>query len=437
MVIFNRYSSQFSLINEYSVYSVYRIFTRFTRLHPIRCTMKRSYLSINKKGVLSVVRVVLFIFFCSPNANAQHHIGRSEGFARQNMPAIIAFYTQAVSHGRICPYFCLPNNINRTVKRLPDLIYGPQRTGNIPDPAFNYKSSKRAHVYPVLYEDEKGNHENIPGEGRYQPTQLTGFLANMNTNLKIAAGGLLLIIIILLLQLYRIRLNDNRSMQARQRELDQKNTLIETLNSNQEKLLKEKEWLLKEVQHRVKNSLQVVTSLLYSQSLYLEDGAAIQAIKDSLRRMQAMSLIHQKLYQDNNTSTILMPEYIDDLVAYLHESFDADNHIVFERAIEPIELDVSQVLPLGLIFTEGIVNAIKYAFLKGQQGVVRLYLGYDGPGHLLLKISDNGIGLPAGLDAMEHNSLGLDLIQGLSKQLKGNFRIENNNGVKITVRFAV
>ncbi|MDT3402018.1 sensor histidine kinase [Mucilaginibacter terrae] len=256
-------------------------------------------------------------------------------------------------------------------------------------------------------------------------------------NLKIAGGALLLIIIVLLLQLYRTRRNYKRLLQAGQRELDQKNVFIETLNSDHDKLLKEKEWLIKEVQHRVKNSLQVVTSLLYSQSLYLEDGAAIQAIKDSLRRMQAISLMHQKLYQDNNTSTILMPEYIDELVAYLHESFDADDHIVFECAIEPIELDVSQVLPLGLIFTEGIVNAIKYAFLKGQQGIVRLYLQHDGPGHLMLKISDNGIGIPAGLNTMEHNSLGLDLIKGLSKQLKGNFRIENNNGVHITVRFAV
>ncbi|WP_222430983.1 sensor histidine kinase [Mucilaginibacter pallidiroseus] len=399
--------------------------------------MKPKYLSIIQKRLLPVVWVILFVSYFIPKANAQHNIGGSEGFARQNMPALTAFRTQAVSYGVIWPHICQPNNIRPTVKRIPDFIYGPQRTEKIPDPAFNYKSSKSTHVLSVRYVDEKGDHKNIPGEGRHQPTQMTGRVADMNKNLKIAVGGLLLLIIVLLLQLYRIRLNDNRSMLASQRELDQKNTFIETLNSNQEKLLKEKEWLLKEVQHRVKNSLQVVTSLLYSQSLYLEDGAAIQAIKDSLRRMQAMSLIHQKLYQDNNTSTISMPEYIDDLVAYLYESFDADSHIVFERAIEPIELDVSQVLPLGLIFTEGIVNAIKYAFLKGQQGVVRLYLGYDGPGHLLLEISDNGIGLPAGLDAMEHNSLGLDLIQGLSKQLKGNFRIENNNGVKITVRFAV
>jgi two-component sensor histidine kinase len=253
----------------------------------------------------------------------------------------------------------------------------------------------------------------------------------------LSVGALLLIIIGLILQLYLIKRRHNQALLACQRELDQKNTFIERLNIHQEKLLKEKEWLIKEVQHRVKNNLQMVTSLLYSQSVYLEDRAAILAIKDSLRRMQAMSLVHQKLYQDNHLTTIAMPEYVNDLVKYLHESFDAANHIFFEQSIEPVELDVSQVLPLGLICTESIVNAMKYAFLKGQQGLVKLYLGYDGPGHLLLRISDNGIGLPAGLDAMEHTSLGLDLIQGLSRQLKGSFLIENNNGVQITVRFAI
>jgi two-component system, sensor histidine kinase PdtaS len=273
--------------------------------------------------------------------------------------------------------------------------------------------------------------------GNDKSQHLDASKGNESNFLLIATAALSLLNIVLLLLLYRTNLNNNHLREARQRELAERNKSIEVLSQNQENLLKEKEWLLKEVQHRVKNNLQMVTSLLYSQSVYLEDGAALMAIKDSLRRIQAMSLIHQKLYGDNNTTTISMPEYIDDLVKYLDESFDTDTHIVFEQTIAPVQLGVSQVLPLGLIFTESIVNAIKYAFLKGQQGIVGLFLGHDGPGHLLVRIVDNGVGLPERVNIMEPHSLGLDLIKGLAKQLNGSFRIENNNGVHITIRFPV
>lgn len=256
-------------------------------------------------------------------------------------------------------------------------------------------------------------------------------------NTIVAVSALLLIITGLVYSRYRLKQRTNRKLEANQRELDQKNMFLETLNTEQEKLLREKEWLLREVHHRVKNSLQMVTSLLYSQSVYLEDDAAVLAIKDSLRRMQAMSLIHQKLYQDENTSTLLMSEYINELVQYLHDSFDADNRIVFEQAVAPLDLDVSQAIPLGLILTESIVNAIKYAFLNGEQGTVHIHLQHDGPDHLLLRISDNGVGLPGGFDMAGSNSLGLDLMQGLAKQLKGSFEIEDSNGVHIRVRFAI
>jgi two-component sensor histidine kinase len=261
--------------------------------------------------------------------------------------------------------------------------------------------------------------------------------ADRTKNISLACGILLLIIIALLFNRYLIKQRSNQKLEAHQKELDQKNLFLETLNTEQEKLLKEKEWLIKEVHHRVKNNLQMVTSLLHSQSVYLEDHTAKLAIKDSLRRMQAMSLIHQKLYQEENVSTIAMSQYINDLVLYLQESFDFGDRIVFEKKIEPLHLDVSQAIPLGLIITESIVNAIKYAFLNGQPGIVRIHLQQDGADHLLLKISDNGVGLPTGLDAMEHHSLGLDLMQGLTKQLKGSFHIENKEGVHITVRFSI
>jgi two-component sensor histidine kinase len=303
------------------------------------------------------------------------------------------------------------------------------------DSIFNETKSRQIEELQVQYETAKKLKDIELLNNLNQLQRIRVEQANRTKNITLAGGGLLLIIIGLLLNRYLIKQRNNRKLEINQKELDQKNLFLETLNIEQDKLLKEKEWLIKEVHHRVKNNLQMVTGLLYSQSVYLEDDAARGAVEDSLRRMQAMSLIHQKLYQDENTSTIAMPAYINDLVRYLHESFDTDNRITFEQNIGQLELDVSQAIPLGLIITEGIVNAIKYAFLNEQKGVVKIDLQYDGADHLLLKISDNGIGFPPGLDTLQHNSLGLDLMRGLTKQLKGNFNIENNNGVHIRVRF--
>ena len=305
------------------------------------------------------------------------------------------------------------------------------------DSAFSYEQRKKVTELLVKYEAEQKD-KNIELLNSQHQLHLTNALEAIRLkNITLGGAILLLIIIGLLFNYYLIKQRTNKKLEVSQKELDQKNTFLETLNTEQEKLLKEKEWLIKEVHHRVKNNLQMVTSLLYSQSVYLDDDAAKLAIKDSLRRMQAMSLIHQKLYQDENISTIAMPEYISDLVRYLDDSFQTDNQINFEQVVEALELDVSQAIPLGLIITESIVNAIKYAFLNGQKGTVTISLQQENASYLLLKISDNGIGFPSGLDTRKHNSLGLDLMQGLTKQLNGSFYIEDNNGVHISIRFKI
>jgi two-component system, sensor histidine kinase PdtaS len=109
----------------------------------------------------------------------------------------------------------------------------------------------------------------------------------------------------------------------------------------------------------------------------------------------------------------------------------------FEQKVEPIDLDISQAIPLGLIINESVVNAIKYAFPAGTKSTISIALVLERPDHVLLTISDNGIGLPKGLDISKHKSLGLDLMQGLTKQLKGTFMVKNGNGVHIIVRFVI
>ncbi|MCF2446607.1 hypothetical protein L0657_21800 [Dyadobacter sp. CY345] len=254
-------------------------------------------------------------------------------------------------------------------------------------------------------------------------------------NIALAGAALLLIIVLLLLNSFHAKQRSNRRYEAHQKEVDQKNIFLEKLTAKQEKLLKEKEWLIDEVHHRVKNNLQLVTSLLNTQTVYLKDQSAVSAVKDSLRRVQTMSIIHQKLYEDHNSSTIAMQDYIKDLVNYLQESLDTDMQISFKQNIEPIYLDVSQAVPLGLIINESVVNAMKYGFPKRQEAIIRISLTRDGVDYMVLGIQDNGIGLPAGFELKKHQSQGLNLVQGLSKQLKGEFSIENNNGVRIKVRF--
>jgi two-component sensor histidine kinase len=254
-------------------------------------------------------------------------------------------------------------------------------------------------------------------------------------NIALGSAALLIVMIGLLYNSYLAKQRSNLRLEIHQKEMDQKNAYLEGLNAELEHLLKEKEWLIDEVQHRVKNNLQMVTSLLHTQSTYLKDEAAVMAVKDSLRRMQAMSLIHQQLYEGQHATTIAMPKYINELLHYLRESFEIDNKITLTQVIDPLELEVSQAVPLGLIINEGVANAVKFAFPKGDGGIVRVSLQRDGTDHFMLKIADNGVGLLSEFKSTEHFSLGISLMEGLSKQLKGSFSIENQNGVLITVRF--
>jgi two-component sensor histidine kinase len=211
------------------------------------------------------------------------------------------------------------------------------------------------------------------------------------------------------------------------------NNVITRKNEQLQHFLTEKEWLLKEIHHRVKNNLQIVMSLLNSQSAYIDNEPALAAIHDSQHRVHAMSLIHQKLYGTDNVSSIDMPSYIRELTAYLRDSFDSGQRIHFEYNIAPLELDVSQAVPVGLILNEAITNSMKYAFPDDQTGVVSICLSNVTSNRWLLSMSDNGVGIA--VDSKKTGSLGMSLMKGLSEDLDGDFSIENNNGTMIKVSF--
>jgi two-component sensor histidine kinase len=200
-------------------------------------------------------------------------------------------------------------------------------------------------------------------------------------------------------------------------------------------LLKEKEWLLKEVHHRVKNNLQIMISLLNIQSANLKSELAQEAIRNSGRRMYAMSLIHQKLYQSEKMDRIDMGIYIAELAKYLKESFDVESKIQYELSTISLELDIAQAVPLGLILNEIITNSIKHAFPGAKHGKISVVLKEVPFDNYLLVIADNGVGLPKSFDLSESTSLGVRLIQGLTEQIQGEFNLENSSGTQISILF--
>jgi two-component sensor histidine kinase len=252
--------------------------------------------------------------------------------------------------------------------------------------------------------------------------------ANNTRNWTLGGVGLLLVIVGLLLYNSRLKQRTNRKLETQRLE-------IASQNNSLQHLLDEKDWLLKEIHHRVKNNLQIVISLLSTQSRYLDNEQAIAAISESRYRMQAMSLIHQKLYQSDNVAFVSMQNYVRDLVAYLNDSFGSEKPIHFGLDIDAIDLDVSQAIPVGLILNEAIVNSIKHAFTEQNSGAIEVRMKMPPDGQILLEIRDNGKGLPADFDLSANRSMGMRLIKGLVKQLKGKLITGSENGFWIGTIF--
>jgi two-component sensor histidine kinase len=248
---------------------------------------------------------------------------------------------------------------------------------------------------------------------------------------------------------YRFKQRSNRLLEIKQAEIEGKNDSLEQVLGEKEGLLRdkdtlleEKEWLLKEVHHRVKNNLQLIISLLQSQRKYLHDDAAVQAIEQSQHRVRAMALIHQKLYGSEDVSHIDMPAYIQEVVEHLSEGFDPDEQVNFHFRLAPLALDIAQAVPLGLIVNEAITNALKYAFPPGSRpvghrGTVEVSLTHEAAGRCLLVVADDGVGLPPDLDLCRSNSMGANIMRGLSKQLGGTLQVDSHRGVTVSVPFTL
>jgi len=253
---------------------------------------------------------------------------------------------------------------------------------------------------------------------------LTAETMIQNTIIAMLAADV--VVLVLIFWLYRVKERAGEKLQHQRDEIAGKNRVLE-------KAIQEKEWLLREVHHRVKNNLHMISGLLGMQARRLEDNTARTAIMDSQHRVQAISMIHQKLSWDNDVSMVDFSSYLGDLMAHLKESYDTCS-ICFKVSVAPVMLDTRTALSLGLIINEAITNSIKYAFPHGRTGTVFVSLHNTTDHFWTLVIQDDGIGTQQGVER-KPKSIGMTVMAGISEELDGNLRIDSSHGFRIEITF--
>jgi two-component sensor histidine kinase/HAMP domain-containing protein len=199
--------------------------------------------------------------------------------------------------------------------------------------------------------------------------------------------------------------------------------------------LQEKEVLLREIHHRVKNNLQIISSLLNLQSKRIQDEHALNLLRDSQNRVRSMALIHQKLYDSRDLARIDFAGYLRSLASALFSSYGIGSQgISLKLSVDDIRLDINTAVPCGLIINELIANSLKHAFPTGQ-GEISVDLHPDGDDAVALTVSDNGGGFPEDLDFRKTDSLGLQLVNTLTKQLGGTIELDRSTGTAFKLKF--
>jgi PAS domain S-box-containing protein len=210
--------------------------------------------------------------------------------------------------------------------------------------------------------------------------------------------------------------------------------------------LKEKEVLLQEIHHRVKNNLQVISSLLSLQSQRIQDASLLEMFHESQNRVRSMALIHEKLYRSPDLAQINFGEYIRELVSFLFRSYSASTRrISLKVQVDDVPLGIDSAVPCGLLLNELISNALKHAFpfpLPGSEGAtpdrpneICVEVKRGDSGHLTMSVADNGRGFPAELDFRKSGSLGLQLVNMLVEQLDGNLDLDSSHGTRVRITF--
>ena len=212
-----------------------------------------------------------------------------------------------------------------------------------------------------------------------------------------------------------------------------------TTRKNAENLIKsslnEKNILLQEIHHRVKNNMQIISSLLNLQTKYVNDEEAVDILKESQNRVRSMAMIHEKLYQSKDLSHINFVDYIQSLVSNLFHSYNTEKKSIkpiFE--VENLSLNIDTAVPCGLIISELVSNSLKYAFPEDVTGEILVSLKFIDNKYVLI-VQDNGIGMPADIDLNNLETLGLLLVTSLTEQIDGQITINRNHGTEFIIKF--
>lgn len=202
--------------------------------------------------------------------------------------------------------------------------------------------------------------------------------------------------------------------------------------------LREKEVLLQEIHHRVKNNLQVISSLIALQSEYTDDDQMHQMFRESQNRIRSMALVHEQLYRSRDLARIDFSKYIMDLTSNLIHSYQkAIGRIQLHVNCDPIYLDIDTAIPCGLIINELVSNALKHAFPSDRSGTIMVQFHSSPDQKLTLIVCDDGVGFPDTLNVYKTETLGLQLVTSLTVQLDATIGLQKVNGTSFEIRFAV
>lgn len=289
------------------------------------------------------------------------------------------------------------------------------------DSLFNETKNKQLAQLEKQYETEKKDQEIavLASENEIQSLRAQ----KQQTQIYLSIGGLILLIVLsgLFLRQSNIRKRNNHILEAKNKEIAKQNA--------------ERELLLKEIHHRVKNNLQIISSLLSMQTRSMQDIKAKDAMKESQSRVKTMALIHEKLYQYDNLSKINMKEYMQQLSDFLTQTYRSEKQIHVNIDAEDINLDMDMAIPLGLITNELLSNSLKYAFQDKEGGEIYITFTEPEPGIYKLLVRDSGKGLDDNLDIENTKSLGLKLVRTLTRQINGNLKISSNPGATFEIDF--
>ena len=334
-------------------------------------------------------------------------------FNTKNFTTALEYYEKAhASYINLNDYHHATNTLNsigETYKELGDFAM-----------ALKYK----AQFYNESLKFEKEKNERSLRENELQLNIVSNekSLARKNNQqiILLIIISLVLILIGFIYHNYKLKQTSNLKLENVNQELNTKN--------------QQNELLLKEIHHRVKNNLELVKSLIALQSAQLEDSDTKDAMIASQNRVQSMGIIHQKLYQGDNLGSIEMKDYFLNLGEGILDTFNADEKVKIEYAMDNLELDVDTAVPIGLIVNELLTNALKYAFPENLKGNISISLSKSNPETLTLKVVDNGIGKITGLSP-KGTGFGSQLIKLLTQQLNGEMTEENQNGTSVLFHF--